>query len=128
MNFQVRTVSFREGVTTMIYPSVIFAVENTSVPFIIIFLLKDGGHKERKNTNMLLSLGPKDLGDALKAAMAEPGPSGYGVGSYLIAVAGWRGWRCACWRKSCNRSHANTWRGHVVMARQTNIFRGFYGK
>ena len=53
MNFQVRTVSFREGVTTMIYPSVIFAVENTSVPFIIIFLLKDGGHKERKNTNML---------------------------------------------------------------------------
>ena len=64
----------------MIYPSVIFAVENTSVPFIIIFLLKDGGHKERKNTNMLLSLGPKDLGDALKAAMAEPGPSGYGVG------------------------------------------------
>lgn len=29
---------------------------------------------------MLPSLGPKDLGDALKAAMAEPGPSGYGVG------------------------------------------------
>ena len=36
--------------------------------------------RNAKIPTCLLSLGPKDLGDALKAAMAEPGPSGYGVG------------------------------------------------
>ena len=67
------------------------------------------------------------MGDALKAAMAEPGPSGYGVGPTSSQLPGGVAGAAPAGASPATGAMQTPEEasGQVVMARQTYIFRGF---